>query len=75
MNKTIYNDLRASSGITHFSIHPDAVTIHYGAKKYTYSHASAGKEHVDTMKRLAATGAGLASYVSAYKPDHVQDKE
>lgn len=75
MNKTVYEDLRAASGITHFAIYPDAVAVHYGAKRYVYSHASAGKDHVDTMKRLAASGVGLGTYIAANRPEHVKDKE
>jgi hypothetical protein len=73
--KSIYSDHGGSSGITHFTVMPDAVAVYFGPKRYVYSHASAGKEHVDTMKRLAAAGSGLASYIAAYQPQHVTDKE
>lgn len=38
-------------------------------KTYRYSYASAGRHHVEEMKRLAAAGRGLSSYISQYTRD------
>lgn len=75
MNKKNYHDHTQSSGITHFTLEPDGITVHYGRKAYRYTHASAGVEHVTTMKRLAGAGLGLGTYIRANAPQHVQDKE
>lgn len=66
--KKQYGDLRQSSGVTHYDIGPDSITVHFGDKSYTYTHESAGKTHVEAMIRLAKTGAGLASHIARHKP-------
>ena len=33
---------------------------------YVYTYASAGRRHVEAMKRLARAGAGLSTYISRY---------
>ena len=42
---------------------------------YTYSHASAGKQHVEKMKRLASEGQGLSGYISKHVKDRYESKE
>lgn len=68
--KNQYGNLQQSSGVTHFEHHADAIVVHFGKQSYRYSHAGAGKEHVEAMKTLAAGGAGLASYIRKNKPKH-----
>lgn len=68
--KKAYGDHRQSSGVTHYTVMPDGIAVHFGDRVYRYTHDSAGREAVDTMKRLAASGAGLASYIRANRPPH-----
>lgn len=70
MAKQQYGDLRQSSGVTHVEAHPDSLTVHFGQKRYHYTADSAGREHIDAMKRLAGAGAGLAAYIRTHRPDH-----
>ena len=54
-----------------YEIEDTAIIVQFvhGAK-YKYSYASAGKENVEEMKRLAISGKGLSTYIS----QHVKDR-
>ena len=61
-----YADKTGNSGVIAYAVGADAITIQFkhAAELYTYSYASAGKKHVETMKKLAKEGAGLSTYIS-----------
>lgn len=65
-----YKDHSGTSGVTRFESHADGITVWFGSKRYHYSHANAGADHVNTMKRLAHAGVGLAGYIRANAPQH-----
>lgn len=60
-----YRNLNGDSGVAAYEIHPDSIRVQFNntAKVYAYSYARAGREHVEQMKRLAAGGSGLNSYI------------
>jgi hypothetical protein len=65
-----YRDLSGTSGVTAYAIKPDAIDIQFsGGVVYTYTVASAGRAHIQQMKRLARSGSGLSTYIS----QHVRD--
>ena len=60
-----YHDLSGTSGVTGYAIKPDAIDVQFdGGTVYTYTYASAGRQRVEHMKRLARSGAGLSTYIS-----------
>lgn len=61
-----YSNKRGNSPITNYEIHSDAIIVRFkGGNSYTYSYSgAAGKYHVDEMKALATTGAGLSAYIT-----------
>lgn len=61
----MYKNLGGNSNIRCYEIGDDYIdVIFYGtAKTYRYSYASAGRQHVEQMKRLAQQGMGLNSYI------------
>lgn len=61
----IYKDIDNNSGIYSYEINSESITVWFksGGKAYTYSYKSAGRHHVENMKKLAATGNGLNSYI------------
>lgn len=61
----IYKDIDNDSGIYSYEISSESIKIWFksGGKPYIYSYKSAGQTHVEKMKKLAATGNGLNSYI------------
>ena len=57
-------------GIKAYQDGPDWVEIHFqrGEIRF-YSYASAGKENIEQMKRLASRQQGLEKYIRHYKPE------
>ena len=57
-----------NSGVDGFQIGDDYIIVWFkegATKAYTYSYKGrAGRLHVDNMKRLAAAGMGLNSYIN-----------
>lgn len=65
-----YPNLSGDSGVTAYEIGVDHIIVQFrGGRSYRYSHARAGRQHVDRMKELAMAGRGLSTYIS----QHVHD--
>ena len=60
-----YRNPRGTSGVTAYETGPDyiRVTFKHGGT-YEYDYASTGQFHVERMKLLAASGQGLATFIS-----------
>ena len=60
-----YKNLSGDSGVTAYDSKPTSITVQFqeGAV-YLYDYQSAGKKNIETMKRLAAAGEGLSTYIS-----------
>ena len=59
-----YQDLSGKSDVWGFEYGPDSITIQFKDKSvYIYNNASAGAEHIKNMKKLAAAGRGLHTYI------------
>ena len=67
-----YSDIDRDSGVREFEIHDTSIIICFSGsrKTYTYSYQSAGKYHIEQMKRLALAGEGLNAYINK----NVKDK-
>jgi hypothetical protein len=63
-----YGNLSGESGVVAYAIAPTSIRVKFAGsdRVYVYSHASAGKAHVETMKRLAQAGRGLSTYISQH---------
>jgi len=61
-----YLNLSGSSGVTYYEIGADFIRVKFRGDQpvYRYSHAGAGKDHVERMKTLAVAGRGLGTYIS-----------
>ena len=60
-----YANLRGNSPVIGYEIEPRRITVWFkGGKPYSYSYNRAGAMHVEEMKRLASTGAGLSAYIT-----------
>lgn len=65
-----YRDLSHASGVTGYEIGRDFIDVRFRrGETYRYDYASAGKPHIEEMKRLARAGRGLSTYIS----QHVRD--
>ena len=60
-----YRNVQGDSGVTAYETGPDSirVTFKHGGT-YEYDYASTGQFHVERMKALAASGQGLATFIS-----------
>ena len=61
-----YLDIDNDSGIEAYEIGLDKISVKFKKKKkiYVYSYASAGKENIEHMKKLAQSGDGLNSFIN-----------
>jgi hypothetical protein len=55
------------SGVIAYLPQDDGITVEFRSRvRYVYTNASAGKANVAEMKRLAAVGKGLATFISQH---------
>lgn len=65
-----YSNLSGNSGVMAYECGKEHVLIQFrNGTTYRYSYASAGRLHVEEMKRLATAGRGLSSYISQHTRD------
>lgn len=70
-----YRRLSGDSGVLAWSPEPKGIKVRFvDGTEYTYTHASAGREHVEIMKRLAEEGQGLSGYISKFVRDRYASK-
>lgn len=65
-----YRDSSRGGAILGTSEKRDSITVHFQFRHYTYSHKSAGRDHVQKMKQLAQQGSGLHTYIRQNAPKH-----
>jgi hypothetical protein len=60
-----YKNLNGDSGVTAYESQATSIRIQFqeGAV-YLYDYQSAGKKNIETMKKLAASGKGLSTFIS-----------
>ncbi len=66
-----YRDSDGDSGIWGYEAGEDYIRVRF--KKggtYTHTYASAGQLAIETMKRLAASGNGLTTYINKMNPPY-----
>lgn len=63
-----YKNVGGDSGVEGFEIRENCIIVKFykTPKLYTYSYESAGKEKVETMKKLARSGEGLNEYINRF---------
>jgi nitrous oxidase accessory protein NosD len=63
-----YQNLKGDSGITHYKIAEDSISLKFEGSKtvYTYSNQITGRTHVEKMKELAEKGTGLSTYIAQH---------
>lgn len=61
-----YADTQGNSGVAGFEYGTDWIDVAFKGSEviYRYTYRSAGKAHVEEMKRLADAGDGLSTYIS-----------
>ena len=70
MRMTPYRRLAGDSGVLAYRSAPTEIKVQFvDGRVYTYTYASAGRDQVEQMKRLAQAGRGLSTYIS----QHVRD--
>jgi hypothetical protein len=59
------------SGVTGYILGKDHIVVRFrGTEIYVYSYASAGKETIEEMKRLAMKQNGLSTFISQNDPPY-----
>jgi hypothetical protein len=60
-----YKNLSGDSGVKAYELGSDSITVEFNdGKVYQYTYQSAGRENVESMKKLAVAGKGLNSFIS-----------
>lgn len=66
-----YGNQSGDSGVVAYEVGDRSITVRFrGGATYLYTYASAGEQAVERMKRLAASGRGLSSFISRSVKDH-----
>ena len=66
-----YGNLSGNSGVTAYEIGSDFITVEFrDGSTYSYTNSITGLSNIEIMKRLAAKGSGLSTFISR----HVKDK-
>ena len=56
---------RGNSGINRYAIGSDYIVVEFKSEEaYLYNDSAPGRSQVETMKRLAEAGQGLATFIS-----------
>lgn len=59
-----YRDIDGDSGVAAYEVGADYIRVRFDTgATYLYTYASAGAQHIERMKELAARGNGLNSYI------------
>jgi hypothetical protein len=62
---TPYKDISGRSGVDAYEIRDRSIVVRFRhAGTYLYNYDQPGAEHVEAMKRLAAQGQELSTYIS-----------
>lgn len=62
-----YRSPSANSGVTRFATGTDYIVIEFkSGEGYLYDHTSPGRKKVAVMKKLAASGTGLATFINRH---------
>ena len=69
-----YLNLTGNSGVTAYQSGRGFIKVIFGETEYRYTLASAGKEAINTMKKLAAAGRGLSTYISRHVKERYETK-
>lgn len=59
------------TSVRHYTLYRDRIVVEFkGGQLYTYSYASTDPFHVEEMRVLARSGAGLNRYINEHKPGY-----
>jgi hypothetical protein len=62
---THYRNTSGDSGVAAYEVGEDFIAVKFSTGAiYTYNYSSAGSGNIETMKRLAASGNGLNSFIN-----------
>lgn len=60
-----YRAVDHESGVVAYELQPQAILVEFrNGSRYRYTYESTGADQVERMKRLAASGTGLATFIS-----------
>jgi hypothetical protein len=64
---TRYKDIDGDSGVAAYEVGADYIRVQFSTGHiYRWTYASAGRQHVEQMKLLAARGDGLNAYINRF---------
>jgi len=70
-----YQNRHHDSGVAAYEIGDDYITVEFvGGPLYMYTHKIPGAGHVEHMKKLAAQGRGLSTYISREVKDRYAER-
>jgi len=70
-----YRNLSGNSGVVSYETGPDWIAVTFrGGTTYLYDESEPGSEAVEKMKRLAAAGRGLSTYISQHVGERYADR-
>jgi hypothetical protein len=62
-----YMNLSGDSGVRAYEVGPNFIRVQFqNGDPYRYTYESAGRDNVERMKQLAASGKGLSTFISQH---------
>jgi hypothetical protein len=65
-----YKSPSGNSGVLRYDTGRDWIKVEFKDATYTYTYKSAGQSHINKMKKLAAAGEGLSTYIARHQPPY-----
>lgn len=66
-----YKNLGGNSGVTAYETGAEYLALQFhDGRVYVYDYTRPGQRHVEKMKKLAASGRGLTTYLNKYVRDN-----
>ena len=66
-----YKNHNGHSGVTAYSFGDDHITVQFtNGTIYLYDYRSTGRDNVEQMKKLAADGRGLSTFIAQHVRNH-----
>ena len=70
-----YGNRNGESGVRYYELGEQSITVTFsGGDTYLYTYRSAGRQNVETIKKLAQAGEGLSTFISRKVKDKFDRK-
>ena len=71
-----YKNISENSGVVAYETEKQGIRVKFiDGRTYHYTYRTAGRQHIEEMKKLTEAGKGLSGYISKYVRDNYEKTE